>query len=144
MSEQHYDNSTTFTVATHPPPPLYHPVRATAGVFDAEGRGAVDGDTIRADVRVRFPANTINWPETIRVLGVDCPERSDKERWSAARVFAWSWCCGENLRLEVLPKRDKYGRLLAWVWNEKGERLDLALRAAGLGVERLKFEMEEA
>ena len=140
MSEQHYDNCTTFTVGTHPPPPLYHPVRATAGVFDATSRGTTDGDTVPVSVLVRFPANVIQWPDVVRVLGVDCPERSEKGRWEAARRFTQLFCLGETLRLEVLPKRDKWGRLLAWVWNSRGERLDLALREVGLGVERLKFE----
>jgi len=80
----------------------------------------VDGDTIKVSMNGQT--------ETIRFIGVDTPETKDprkpvqcygKEASSRMQHYAQS----KNVRLEVDPSqgdRDKYGRLLRYVYTEDG------------------------
>ncbi|MGB7156520.1 MAG: thermonuclease family protein [Tepidisphaeraceae bacterium] len=88
----------------------------------------IDGDTI--DVAARSGST----PTRIRLLGVDAPEmRNDNghpEYWAdAAKRYAVAR--GENkpvtLKLEPTQTRDRYGRLLAYVYLSDAESLNLAL-----------------
>jgi micrococcal nuclease len=76
-----------------------------------------DGDTLTAEV-----------PElgrtSVRVLGLDCPERgwrarceAERQAADAARVAAVELLrSGEPVTLTEADRRDRYGRLLARVW----------------------------
>lgn len=74
-----------------------------------------DGDTIRV-------RNSKGRSETIRLIGIDTPELSDqrdtvKLQAFLAKRFTYFHLFQKNVRLVLEPqKRDKYGRLLAFVF----------------------------
>ena len=76
----------------------------------------LDGDTIR-----------VEWggvAETVRLLNVNTPERGEPG-WEAARTELTRLCAGQRVRLEGeradgLLKRDRWGRLLAYIWTDDG------------------------
>jgi micrococcal nuclease len=89
----------------------------------------VDGDTFVATVRGRR--------ERIRVIGVDTPESVDPNRpdepfGEEASNFAKRYLNGETVRLagDVEP-RDRYGRMLAYVWLGDGTFWNALLAAEG-------------
>lgn len=84
----------------------------------------VDGDTI--DVTVG------GVEERVRLYGVDTPERGDPCFFeAAARTEALT---REGVLLEPGPRaRDRYGRLLAYVYTTDGVSVDAQLIAEGLG-----------
>lgn len=80
----------------------------------------IDGDTFRDSD-----------DETIRLLGIDTPERG-QPFYSAATVFLDSLLYGSELRYEFdHRKRDRYGRLLAYVFAD-GAFVNRELLKAGL------------
>jgi endonuclease YncB( thermonuclease family) len=88
-----------------------------------------DGDTFIATVRGRR--------ERIRVIGVDTPEsvdpnRPDEPYGQEASDFAKHYLDGETVRLagDAEP-RDRYGRMLAYVWLEDGTFWNALLVAEG-------------
>jgi micrococcal nuclease len=88
-----------------------------------------DGDTFVADVRGRR--------ERVRVIGVDTPEsvapnRPDEPFGEEAAAFARHHLDGETVRLagDAEP-RDRYGRVLAYVWLEDGTFWNALLVAEG-------------
>jgi endonuclease YncB( thermonuclease family) len=90
-----------------------------------------DGDTFIATVRGRR--------ERIRVIGVDTPEsvdpnRPDEPYGQEASDFAKHYLDGETVRLagDAEP-RDRYGRMLAYVWLEDGTFWNALLVAEGYG-----------
>jgi micrococcal nuclease len=101
---------------------------AQAGDFTARAvvTHVVDGDTI--DVRL-----TNGKSERIRVLGIDTPERGAcwaSNATSAARRLAH----GKRVTLvgdATQDTRDRYGRLLAYVWLPGGKDLGFQLVAGG-------------
>jgi micrococcal nuclease len=89
----------------------------------------VDGDTFVAVVRGRR--------ERIRVIGVDTPEsvdpnRPDEPYGKEASDFAKHHLDGETVRLagDAEP-RDRYGRMLAYVWLRDGTFWNALLAAEG-------------
>jgi endonuclease YncB( thermonuclease family) len=89
----------------------------------------VDGDTFIAGVKGRR--------ERIRVIGVDTPEsvdpnRPDEPYGEEASNFAKHYLDGATVRLagDVEP-RDRYGRMLAYVWLEDGTFWNALLAAEG-------------
>jgi micrococcal nuclease len=89
----------------------------------------VDGDTFVATVR--------NRRERIRVIGVDTPESVDPNRpvepyGKEASNFAKHYLDGETVRLagDAEP-RDRYGRMLAYVWLRDGTFWNALLAAEG-------------
>lgn len=92
-----------------------------------------DGDTIVLDSG-----------ETIRYLGIDAPE-IDREGGKseflaeAARDFNLSLLRRARIRLEYdQEKRDRYGRILAYVFLEKGDMVNALLIRNGLAHAMLK------
>jgi endonuclease YncB( thermonuclease family) len=88
-----------------------------------------DGDTFVATVKGRR--------ERVRVIGVDTPEsvapnRPDEPFGQEASDFAKRYLDGETVRLagDVEP-RDRYGRMLAYVWLEDGTFWNALLVAEG-------------
>lgn len=102
------------------------------------GRGlrAVDGDTAVVDVQ-----GTV---ERVRLLGIDAAERDD-EAESVAVIGAMAaerlrgLIEGQDLVLHVQPgaRRDRYGRLLAYLHSDAG---DVGARLLGEGYVRLYDE----
>ena len=88
-----------------------------------------DGDTFVATVKGRR--------ERIRVIGVDTPEsvspnQPDEPYGEEASDFAKHYLDGETVRLagDAEP-RDRYGRMLAYVWLEDGTFWNALLVAEG-------------
>jgi endonuclease YncB( thermonuclease family) len=88
-----------------------------------------DGDTFVAVVKGRR--------ERVRVIGVDTPEsvdpsRPDEPYGQEASDFAKRYLDGETVRLagDAEP-RDRYGRMLAYVWLEDGTFWNALLVAEG-------------
>lgn len=84
-----------------------------------------DGDTLRCGER------------RVRLLGIDTPERSQHpvgdSATAALRRFA---PVGSTVALELdVQATDRYGRTLAWVWNQRGELVNERLAADGYAVQ---------
>lgn len=108
--------------ATTPMPTVVPTVAALPDGIDATVLSVTDGDTVR--VRTTAGAN-----EPVRLIGIDTPETRDPRRpvecfgREAAAQTATLLSPGTRVRLELdVEVRDRYGRLLAYVW-----RLDDAL-----------------
>ncbi|MDR1029818.1 MAG: thermonuclease family protein [Treponema sp.] len=103
----------------------------------AEVIAHVDGDTIR--VRIPNPPPDLKAVETIRMLGVDTPETvhphkpverfgkeasdfTKKRLWGAQVYLAFDW-----------DLRDRYGRLLAYVYTADGRCFNATLIQEGYG-----------
>lgn len=75
----------------------------------AELKRVIDGDTIEVVIN--------DHTERIRYIGIDCPESSQAFGKEATRanqdLLSWSI----DLEFDV-QERDRYGRLLAYVWND--------------------------
>ncbi|MEM9246368.1 MAG: thermonuclease family protein, partial [Cyanobacteria bacterium P01_F01_bin.153] len=73
----------------------------------------IDGNTLEVQ-RLDRPGAI---PETVRLLGIDAP-KLDQDPWGpeSHRVLG-QWLVGQEVRLEFAnPPRDRYNRLLAYVW----------------------------
>ena len=101
----------------------------TAATLDAKVTHVVDGDTIvvtLSDGRV----------ETVRLLGIDTPETVDPDRpvgcyGPEASAYTHARLGGRSVRLETdSEERDRYGRLLAYVYLD-GERVNDELLRLG-------------
>jgi endonuclease YncB( thermonuclease family) len=95
----------------------------------AKVQRVVDGDTFVATVKGRR--------ERIRVIGVDTPEsvdpnRPDEPYGEEASNFAKHYLNGATVRLagDAEP-RDRYGRMLAYVWLRDGTFWNALLAAEG-------------
>ena len=100
-----------------------------AGAVQARVERVVDGDTFIAELAGRG--------ERIRIIGVDTPETVDPNRpvqayGKEASSFAKRMLGGRTVRLvgDVEP-RDRYGRLLAYVWLPDGTFWNALLAAEG-------------
>ncbi len=112
---------------------------STGGFYYVEH--AVDGDTLK-----------LSGGERVRLIGVDTPEahysnkllrdarRSRKDVRSIqafgrkSSSFTRSLCAGKKVRLEFdVVKRDKYGRLLAYVYLEDGTLVNARILEEGFG-----------
>lgn len=115
----------------------YQPYSFSYGPYSLTAPTAIDGDTIRADVRV--------WPGliadvSIRVIGVDTPEveqskcADEKGRGIAARNFTNTWLATRSPVVINTVRLDKYaGRVDAVVLGANGELLSAALIKSGHG-----------
>jgi micrococcal nuclease len=99
------------------------------GAVAAEVQRVVDGDTFLATVRGRR--------ERVRIIGVDTPESVDPNRpdepfGEEASNFAKHHLTGETVRMagDAEP-RDRYGRMLAYVWLADGRFWNALLAAEG-------------
>lgn len=91
----------------------------------------IDGDTIEVSIG--------ETKEIVRLLGIDAPESVDPER----QTQCFGIQAAEQLRLLVnskriylgvdrfAPNRDKYERLLRYVYNENGEMINLEMIKKG-------------
>lgn len=93
------------------PEPLSREDGAAPGEAFVLGR-VVDGDTVTGFFRER--------DERIRLVGIDAPELSQGGEGARASA-ALSELLRGGLRLETAEnERDRYGRVLGWVWAERG------------------------
>jgi micrococcal nuclease len=148
-------------------PPLYRVNRAPDPMSGDEGLGSyaaadlslmvraevvghVDGDTIR----VRIASNGGTAPaelgvvETIRLIGVDTPEtvhpRRPVERFGKeASDFTRARLLNTQVRLAFdWDLRDRYGRLLAYVYTARGECFNAALIREGYAHAYTRFTFQ--
>ena len=87
----------------------------------------IDGDTFVADLSIW---HGLTGRETVRVLGVDTPEKKEPG-WLAAREFTDQWLQGGSVNVATC-RRDSFGRILGFISRE-GVRLDRLLIDKGLG-----------
>ncbi len=110
----------------------------------------VDGDTVK--VEMAKPPAGVAATETIRLVGVDTPEIVDKRK--PVQRYAKEASDYVKMRLTGRPillafdkdLRDRYGRLLAYIFLEDGGCFDLELILQGYGYAYVKypfFFMEE-
>jgi micrococcal nuclease len=99
------------------------------GAVAAKVQRVVDGDTFVATVHGRR--------ERVRIIGVDTPESVDPNRpdepfGEEASNFAKHYLTGETVRMagDAEP-RDRYGRMLAYVWLADGTFWNALLAAEG-------------
>jgi|GEM_PF-5371062 len=95
----------------------------------------IDGDTIKCEIDGKV--------EKIRLIGVNAPERGEPG-YREAKAYVMARCLDEELRLHFdKAKRDKYGRLLAYIFapgSKPGKEIFIngaltgALRDAGYGI----------
>jgi len=106
----------------------------------------VDGDTLKVEL-----AGTI---ERVRLIGVDTPETVHPQKpveyfGKEASEYTRRLAEGQLVRLERDPSnadRDRYGRLLRYVYLEDGRLLNAEIIAEGYGFAYVKFpfkRMEE-
>ena len=97
----------------------------------------IDGDTIVVDMSGK--------EERVRLIGVDTPETVHPEKpveyfGKEASEFTKNMVEGKELRLEYdWQKRDKYGRLLAYVYLMDGTFLNAEIIKQGYGFAYTKF-----
>jgi micrococcal nuclease len=110
---------------------------------------AVDGDTLKLNIDGRT--------ETVRLIGVDTPETVHPKKpvqyfGKEASAFTHHMADGKTVRLEFDPAsaathhRDRYGRLLAYVFLEDGTLLNAEIVRRGYGHTYTRFpfaRMEE-
>ncbi len=96
----------------------------------------VDGDTIEVSF---IPGLGLGSKEKVRLIGGDTPETVDPRRpverfGKEASGFVKDRLLGRAVRLAFEPAlRDRYGRLLAYVFLEDGTCFNLAIVAEGYG-----------
>jgi micrococcal nuclease len=109
-------------------------------ISNAEVKKVVDGDTF--DIIIDLGFDTFR-KGRVRLYGVNTPESrtsnlEEKKMGLAAKEFTDQWLttAGHKIKIEtILDKNEKYGRILARVWNEAGECLNEAIVKSGLARE---------
>jgi micrococcal nuclease len=109
-------------------------------LYNAEVKKIVDGDTF--DILIDLGFDTFR-KGRVRLYGVNTPESrtknlEEKKMGLAAKEFTDQWlqACGNKVKIEtILDKNEKYGRILARVWNETGSCLNTDIVTAGLAKE---------
>ncbi len=94
-----------------------------------------DGDTIKVILNKKI--------EKVRLIGIDCPEGDEKGFWQALN-FTKRLLLHRKILLEYdREKRDKYGRLLAYVFLENGKFVNEEILKEGHGRFILIFPNEK-
>jgi micrococcal nuclease len=109
-------------------------------IYNAEVKKIVDGDTF--DILIDLGFDTFR-KGRVRLYGVNTPESrttniEEKKLGLAAKEFTDQWitAAGSKIKIEtILDKNEKYGRILARVWNEAGSCLNTDIVASGLARE---------
>ena len=110
-------------------------------LYNAEVVKVVDGDTFKINIDLGFEVHI--GPKSVRLYGVNTPESrttnlEEKKMGLAAKEFTDQWIKKANntVKIEtILDKNEKYGRILARVWNEDGQCLNTEIVKAGLARE---------
>lgn len=109
-------------------------------LYNAEVKKIIDGDTF--DIVIDLGFDTLR-KGRVRLHGVNTPESrttnlEEKKMGLAAKEFTDQWitAAGHKIKIEtILDKNEKYGRILARVWNQTGESLNEAIVKSGLARE---------
>lgn len=110
-------------------------------LYNAEVIKIVDGDTFKINIDLGFEVHL--GPKSVRLYGVNTPESrtknlEEKKLGLAAKEFTDQWIKKANNKVKIetiLDKNEKYGRILARVWNEAGECLNTEIVKSGLARE---------
>lgn len=104
--------------------------------YDCRIVRVIDGDTYVAELSrdIGFRCRP-TWRQTLRPIGIDCPEMkgATKVLATAARAYAEQWLAAEALVAETI-RQDSFGRWLSQVRRADGSSLADALVAAGHAV----------
>ena len=108
--------------------------------YNAEIKKVIDGDTF--DILIDLGFDTFR-KGRVRLYGVNTPESrtknlEEKQKGLAAKEFTDRWLtnAGNKVQVEtILDKNEKYGRILARIWNSDGACLNTDIVAAGLARE---------
>ncbi|MDR2483419.1 MAG: thermonuclease family protein [Treponema sp.] len=112
----------------------------------AEVTGHVDGDTVK--VRITGPQGGLRETETIRLIGVDTPETVHPSRpverfGREASEFTKTRLLGRTVYLAFdWDFRDRYGRLLAYIYTGDGDCFNAALIRGGYGHAYTRFAFQ--
>jgi micrococcal nuclease len=115
-------------------------------MLKAEVVAHVDGDTVR--VRIANPPQSLGAVETIRMLGVDTPETVHPSRpveafGKEASDFTKSRLLGKNVLLAFdWDLRDRYGRILCYIYTEDGVCHNAALIREGYAHAYTRFTFQ--
>jgi len=109
-------------------------------IYNAEVKKVVDGDTF--DIVIDLGFDTLK-KGRVRLYGVNTPESrtsnaEEKQKGLAAKEFTDQWLTRANHKVKietVIDKNEKYGRVLAKVWDSNGNCLNTDIVAAGLARE---------
>jgi micrococcal nuclease len=109
-------------------------------IYNAEVKKVVDGDTF--DIIIDLGFDTLK-KGRVRLYGVNTPESrtsnlEEKQKGLAAKEFTDQWLTKANHKVKIetiIDKNEKYGRILARVWDESGNCLNNDIIAAGLARE---------
>lgn len=108
--------------------------------YKAEVKKIVDGDTF--DILIDLGFDTYRYGR-VRLYGVNTPESrttnlEEKKQGLAAKEFTSQWLktAGNKVNIEtILDKNEKYGRILARIYNSAGACLNTDIVTAGLARE---------
>ena len=115
-------------------------------MLGADVVGHVDGDTIR--VRIANPPEGLSVVETIRLLGVDTPEINhpmlpEQRLGQEASDFTRYRLLGSSVYLAFdWDLRDRYGRLLAYIYTGPGRCFNAELISEGYAAVYLRFPFQ--
>jgi micrococcal nuclease len=109
-------------------------------IYNAEVKKVVDGDTF--DIVIDLGFDTLK-KGRVRLYGVNTPESrtsnvEEKQKGLAAKEFTDQWLTRANHKVKietVIDKNEKYGRVLAKVWDASGNCLNTDIVTAGLARE---------
>ncbi|NBV30863.1 MAG: nuclease [Chitinophagaceae bacterium] len=109
-------------------------------MYKAQVIKVIDGDTL--DIVIDLGFDTLK-KGRVRLYGVNTPESrtsnvEEKQKGLAAKEFTDQWLTRANHKVKietVIDKNEKYGRLLANVWDANGSCLNVDIVAAGLTYE---------
>jgi len=105
------------------------PSNAGKGGGNVQAEKIYDGDTIGAFVDGQF--------QKIRLLGIDAPEMEQRPWGGKAKecIASLLRTTASKVSLEYdLERRDKYGRVLAYVWTQDGKLINEELLKKGCAV----------
>jgi micrococcal nuclease len=115
-------------------------------MIKAEVVDHVDGDTVR--VRIPNPPQGLGAVETIRLIGVDTPETVHPSRpveafGKEASDFTKAELLGQTVSLAFdWDLRDRYGRLLAYIYTADGRCFNARLVSEGYGHAYTRFSFQ--
>lgn len=97
--------------------------------YSAEVKKVIDGDTL--DIVIDLGFDTLR-KSRVRLYGVNTPESrtsniEEKKLGLAAKEFTEQWVSnlGGKIKIQtILDKNEKYGRILAMVWDDNGNCLN--------------------
>lgn len=97
--------------------------------YSAEVKKIIDGDTL--DIVIDLGFDTLR-KSRVRLYGVNTPESrtsniEEKKLGLAAKEFTEQWVSnlGGKIKIQtILDKNEKYGRILAMVWDDNGNCLN--------------------